>query len=56
MLDLYKNMVLDQHVPQLPEEKNMSFYELAKTREYFLSMCNINECLAVDYDEDYLGA
>ncbi|PHJ24638.1 3 5 -cyclic nucleotide phosphodiesterase domain-containing protein [Cystoisospora suis] len=55
VLDLYKNMVLDQHVPQLPEEKNMSFYELTKTREYFLSMCSMNECLEIDYEEDYLG-
>ncbi|EPR64411.1 3'5'-cyclic nucleotide phosphodiesterase domain-containing protein [Toxoplasma gondii GAB2-2007-GAL-DOM2] len=55
VIDLYKNMVLDQRVYKLPEEKNMSFYELAQTRAYLLETGQKNECLGADYNEDYLG-
>ncbi|CBZ53499.1 calcium/calmodulin-dependent 3',5'-cyclic nucleotide phosphodiesterase [Neospora caninum Liverpool] len=55
VIDLYKNMVLDQRVYKLPEEKNMSFYELAQTRAYLFESGQANECLGADYHEDYLG-
>ncbi|PFH38525.1 3'5'-cyclic nucleotide phosphodiesterase domain-containing protein [Besnoitia besnoiti] len=55
VIDLYKNMVLDPRVAQLPEEKNMSFYELTQTRAYLLETAQANECLDADYNENYLS-